>query len=101
MYSIKTFLFVHAPVNDCEHELQAVGQDGQSLKEFNHRHEKESLQVHIWQHVMYYRNLDYKEEAKRIWNYLQEWIGDKCLDFVESMWSYRGMVGFIKFVKIV
>ncbi|PWA76156.1 hypothetical protein CTI12_AA238730 [Artemisia annua] len=85
----------------CSLYVFSFKQSVKMVKKFNNENDKESIRVHLWQRVVYFRNLDYKKEAKRIWKDFQEWLGDKCLDLVESMWSYRGMVGFIKFVKIV
>ncbi|CAI9267236.1 unnamed protein product [Lactuca saligna] len=57
--------------------------------------------IHLWQQFVYFRNLDYKDESKRMWKEFQEWFGDMCMEFVESMWSYRRTVGFLKMTKII
>ncbi|KAI3737335.1 hypothetical protein L2E82_27333 [Cichorium intybus] len=67
----------------------------------NFTYGKESIRDHLWQHVVYFRNLDYKYESERIWEDFKIWLGDTCLDHVESMWSYRKTVGFLKMAKIM
>lgn len=62
---------------------------------------KEFIWVHIWQHMAYFRNLNYIEESKRIWEGFQAWMADKCLDYVESMWSCRQTIGLLKMANIV
>lgn len=71
------------------------------VKNFTSGNDKELIRVRLWQHVVYFRNLEYKNESKRIWKEFKEWLGDKCLDYVESMWSYRGMVMFLKMANIM
>lgn len=71
------------------------------VKNFSRGKVKEFIRVHLWQHMVYFRNLDYIEESKRIWEEFQAWMADKCLDYVESMWSYRETIGFLRMAKIV
>ncbi|KAI3684510.1 hypothetical protein L6452_33734 [Arctium lappa] len=62
---------------------------------------KEVIWVHIWQHMVYFRNLDYIAESKRVWEEFQAWMADKCLDFVESVWSCRQTIGLLKMANIM
>lgn len=49
---------------------------------------KEDMRDRFWQPVVYIKNLDYKEFSRRKLKDLQEWLLEKYLDFVESIWPY-------------
>lgn len=42
----------------------------------------------VWRPVVAIKNMDYKEVARARLKELQEWITEKYLDFVESIWPY-------------
>ncbi|KAL5813839.1 hypothetical protein ACOSQ3_024611 [Xanthoceras sorbifolium] len=49
---------------------------------------REDVQARVWQPVADIKNLGYKELSRRKLKEFQEWIGEKYLDFVESIWPY-------------
>ncbi|MBA0862741.1 hypothetical protein Goshw_012282 [Gossypium schwendimanii] len=49
---------------------------------------KEDVRVHIWQPVVDMKNLDYKEVCIKKMKDFQEWMMEKYLDYVESIWPY-------------
>lgn len=49
---------------------------------------KQDIRARFWQPVIDIKNMDYKELALRKWKAFQEWITEKYLDFVESIWPY-------------
>ncbi|KAC9378524.1 hypothetical protein R6Q59_010297 [Mikania micrantha] len=54
---------------------------------------KETIYVHLWQPFVDFRNLGYKG----IWKHVQEWIIDKYLDYIESIWPhYCKLIRFLK-----
>lgn len=54
---------------------------------------KEIIHVRLWQPVEDFRNLGYKG----IWKQVQEWIVDKYLDYIESIWPhYCKLIRFLK-----
>ncbi|KAK9080512.1 hypothetical protein SSX86_000270 [Deinandra increscens subsp. villosa] len=54
---------------------------------------KETIYVRLWQPVVDFRNLGYKG----IWKNVQEWIIDKYLDYIESIWPhYCKLIRFLK-----
>ncbi|XP_071693350.1 uncharacterized protein [Rutidosis leptorrhynchoides] len=54
---------------------------------------KETIHVRLWQPVVDFRNLGYKG----IWKHVQEWIVDKYLDYIESIWPhYCKLIRFLK-----
>ncbi|KAM0018810.1 hypothetical protein Hdeb2414_s0026g00678371 [Helianthus debilis subsp. tardiflorus] len=54
---------------------------------------KEAIHNRLWQPVVDFRNLGYKE----IWKRVQEWIIDKYLDYIESIWPhYCKLIRFLK-----
>nr|XP_043606987.1 uncharacterized protein LOC122578979 [Erigeron canadensis] len=54
---------------------------------------KETIYVRLWQPVVDFRNLGYKG----IWKHVQEWIIDKYLDYIESIWPhYCKLIRFLK-----
>ncbi|XP_076903270.1 uncharacterized protein LOC143558299 [Bidens hawaiensis] len=54
---------------------------------------KETIHARFWQPVVDFKNLRYKE----IWNQVPEWITDKYLDYIESIWPYYCKL--IRFLK--
>lgn len=54
---------------------------------------KETIHVRFWQPVEDFRSLGYKG----IWKQVQEWIVDKYLDYIESIWPhYCKLIRFLK-----
>lgn len=54
---------------------------------------KETINVRLWQPVVEFRNLGYKG----IWKNVQEWMMDKYLDYIESIWPhYCKLIRFLK-----
>ncbi|XP_030458365.1 uncharacterized protein LOC115678992 isoform X1 [Syzygium oleosum] len=49
---------------------------------------KEDVHSRVWQPVVDVMNLDYKELSRRKLQELQEWLLERYLDFVESIWPY-------------
>ncbi|XP_030531461.2 uncharacterized protein LOC115741613 isoform X1 [Rhodamnia argentea] len=49
---------------------------------------KEDVRSRVWQPVVDVKNLDYKELSRRKLKELQEWLLERYLDFVESIWPY-------------
>lgn len=49
---------------------------------------KEDVRSRVWQPVVDVMNLDYKELSRRKLKELQEWLLERYLDFVESIWPY-------------
>lgn len=49
---------------------------------------KEDIRVHVWQPVVDMKNLDYKEVCIKKMKDFQEWMMEKYLDYVESIWPY-------------
>jgi hypothetical protein len=58
---------------------------------------KEDVQARFWQPVVNIKNLDYKELSRKKLKELQEWMVEKYLDFVESIWPYYCQT--IRFLK--
>lgn len=54
---------------------------------------KETIHARLWQPVVDFRNLGYKG----IWKQVQEWVIDKYLDYIESIWPhYCKLIRFLK-----
>ncbi|XP_034909153.1 uncharacterized protein [Populus alba] len=49
---------------------------------------KDDMQVHVLQPVLHIQNLDRKEFSRKKTKELQEWLTEKYLDYVESIWPY-------------
>ena len=49
---------------------------------------KEEVRARFWQPMMNFKNMNYKESSKRKLKELEEWVIEKYLDFVESIWPY-------------
>lgn len=49
---------------------------------------KQEIHARLWQPLVDIKNLDYKELSRRKWKVFQEWLVEKYLDFVESIWPY-------------
>ncbi|XVF09354.1 hypothetical protein REPUB_Repub07fG0085300 [Reevesia pubescens] len=49
---------------------------------------KDVVRARVWQPVVDMKNLDYKELSRRKMKDFQEWMMEKYLDFVESIWPY-------------
>ncbi|XP_059443735.1 uncharacterized protein LOC132175724 isoform X2 [Corylus avellana] len=49
---------------------------------------KEDVRARFWQPVVNIKNLDYKELSRKRMKELQEWIVERYLDYVESIWPY-------------
>lgn len=58
---------------------------------------KEEIHARFWQPVIDIKNLDYKAFTVRKWKAIQEWIVEKYLDYVESIWPhYCRTIRFLK-----
>ncbi|KAK6123523.1 hypothetical protein DH2020_042730 [Rehmannia glutinosa] len=49
---------------------------------------KEVMRAYLWQPLADIKNMDYKKVARRKMKDLQEWLIERYLDFVESIWPY-------------
>ncbi|XP_004508882.1 uncharacterized protein [Cicer arietinum] len=49
---------------------------------------KEDIKAHILQPILSIKNADYKQLTRKMLKVLAEWIGERYLDFVESIWPY-------------
>ncbi|KAG5230180.1 hypothetical protein OIU76_022220 [Salix suchowensis] len=49
---------------------------------------KEDIQARVWQPLQSFKNLDCKEFSRKKMMELQEWLMEKYLDYVESIWPY-------------
>lgn len=49
---------------------------------------KEDVQARVWHPVVRIRNMDYKELSGRKLGEFREWLLEKYLDYVESIWPY-------------
>ncbi|GAV58322.1 hypothetical protein CFOL_v3_01856 [Cephalotus follicularis] len=49
---------------------------------------KEDVRARVWQPLVDLKNLDYKKSSRRKLKNFQEWLVEKYLDFVESIWPY-------------
>lgn len=49
---------------------------------------KEAMRAHLWKPVVDIKNTNYNEVTKRKLKDLQDWLVEKYLDFVESIWPY-------------
>ncbi|KAE8709638.1 EMB2759 protein [Hibiscus syriacus] len=49
---------------------------------------KEDVRAHLWQPVEDMKNMDYKEIWRNKVKDFQEWLTEKYLDYVESIWPY-------------
>ncbi|KAB5532069.1 hypothetical protein DKX38_018739 [Salix brachista] len=49
---------------------------------------KDDIQVHVLQPVLHIKNLNRKEFSRKKTKELQEWLTEKYLDYVESIWPY-------------
>ncbi|KAK4753619.1 hypothetical protein SAY87_001723 [Trapa incisa] len=49
----------------------------------------EDVVAWIWRPLLDIKNLDYKDLSTRKLNGFQEWLLEKYLDFVESIWPYH------------
>ncbi|KAK8521443.1 hypothetical protein V6N13_077544 [Hibiscus sabdariffa] len=49
---------------------------------------KEDVRARVWQPVEDMKNMDYKEVGRKKLKDFQEWLMEKYLDFVESIWPY-------------
>ncbi|KAM3703931.1 hypothetical protein ACJW30_04G137000 [Castanea mollissima] len=57
----------------------------------------EDVHSRFWQPVVNIKNLDYKELSRKRLKELQEWMMEKYLDYVESIWPYYCQT--IRFLK--
>ncbi|KAL7138949.1 hypothetical protein ABFS83_09G017400 [Erythranthe nasuta] len=58
---------------------------------------KEAIRARLWQPIADIKNMDYKEAARKKMKDLQEWLVEKYLDYVESIWPYYCRI--IRFLK--
>ncbi|GAB4827353.1 hypothetical protein Ancab_034240 [Ancistrocladus abbreviatus] len=49
---------------------------------------KKEIRARLWQPIVDMRNLDYREFSVKKQKQLEEWMMEKYLDFVESIWPY-------------
>jgi hypothetical protein len=49
---------------------------------------KEHIAVYVLRPISSLKDIDYIQLTRRILKVLQEWLGEKYLDFVESIWPY-------------
>ncbi|KAK2442907.1 hypothetical protein P8452_21322 [Trifolium repens] len=49
---------------------------------------KEHIAVYVLRPILSLKDIDYIQLTRRILKVLQEWLGEKYLDFVESIWPY-------------
>ncbi|XVF12187.1 hypothetical protein REPUB_Repub08aG0092800 [Reevesia pubescens] len=49
---------------------------------------QDGIRACVWQPVVEIKNLDYKELSRRKMKDFQEWMMEKYLDYVESIWPY-------------
>ncbi|XP_042500466.1 uncharacterized protein LOC122078517 [Macadamia integrifolia] len=63
---------------------------------------KEDIRARFWQPVVDFKNLDYKALSKRKLKELEEWVGEKYLDYVESIWPfYCRTIRFLKKANLI
>ncbi|KAL9233744.1 hypothetical protein vseg_008700 [Gypsophila vaccaria] len=63
---------------------------------------KEEIRARLLQPMINLRNGDYKELSRRKLKALQEWLMEKYLDYVESIWPYYcRMIRFLKSANLI
>ncbi|KAJ8753548.1 hypothetical protein K2173_022789 [Erythroxylum novogranatense] len=63
---------------------------------------KDDLRAHVLQPVIKVKNLDYKEFSRKKFKELEEWLVEKYLDFVESIWPfYCRTIRFLKRANLI
>ncbi|KAJ7945843.1 Embryo defective protein [Quillaja saponaria] len=63
---------------------------------------KEDIGAHVLQPVLNIKNLNYKELTRTKLKALQEWLVEKNLDFVESIWPYYcRTIRFLKMANLI
>ncbi|CAJ2664343.1 unnamed protein product [Trifolium pratense] len=63
---------------------------------------KEDIKAHILQPVLNIKNADYKQLTRKMLKVLSEWIREKYIDFVESIWPYYcRMIRFLKSSNLI
>ncbi|PPS19398.1 hypothetical protein GOBAR_AA01197 [Gossypium barbadense] len=63
---------------------------------------KEEVRARVWQPVVDIKNLDYKELSRRKMKDFQEWMMEKYVDIVESVWPYYcRTIRFLKRANII
>ncbi|MBA0674249.1 hypothetical protein Goari_015857, partial [Gossypium aridum] len=63
---------------------------------------KEEVRARVWQPVVNIKNLDYKELSRRKMKDFQEWMMEKYVDIVESVWPYYcRTIRFLKRANII
>ena len=63
---------------------------------------REDIRARFWQPVVGIKNLDYKELSRRTLKVLQEWLYERYLDFVESIWPfYCRTIRFLKRANLI
>jgi hypothetical protein len=58
---------------------------------------KEDIKAHILQPILNIKNADYKQLTRKMLKVFSEWIREKYIDFVESIWPYYCRI--IRFLK--
>ncbi|XP_042494914.1 uncharacterized protein LOC122074121 isoform X2 [Macadamia integrifolia] len=63
---------------------------------------KEDIQTRFWQPMLDIKNLDYKTFSKRRLKEFEEWVAEKYLDYVESIWPfYCRTIRFLKKANLI
>ncbi|CAL5198243.1 unnamed protein product [Lathyrus oleraceus] len=63
---------------------------------------KEDIKAHILQPILNIKSADYKQLTIKLMKQLAEWIGDKYLDFLESIWPfYCRAIRFLKSSNLI
>ncbi|KAM7272676.1 hypothetical protein ACFE04_027339 [Oxalis oulophora] len=63
---------------------------------------KASMRAHVWQPIEDFKNMDYKEFSRRQLKVFQEWLMEKYIDYVESIWPfYCRTIRFLKRANLI
>lgn len=63
---------------------------------------REDIAARVWHPAVDIKNLDYKELLRRKFSEFQEWLLERYLDFVESIWPYYcRTIGFLKRANLI
>ncbi|XP_044477594.1 uncharacterized protein LOC123204853 isoform X2 [Mangifera indica] len=63
---------------------------------------KEDFGARVWQSVVDFKISDFKELGRRNLKVFQQWMVEKCLDFVESIWPlYCRTIRFLKRANLI
>ncbi|KAL4036327.1 hypothetical protein IC575_005060 [Cucumis melo] len=68
----------------------------------SHGRLKEVVRARVWQPLVNIRSLHYKELSRRKFQFMQEWIMERYLDFLELVWPYYcRSIRFLKRANLV